>query len=342
MPVLQPSKQYRIFVEKLVTPPLDSLVLNGELFTVERRLVSDEDFIQYAPNQHLLGTPSAFTAKNVRTAGELIEQANSFLRECLLRSAAAQYLERDDEVYPPPAVLINAVGHKWSEFDEDDSFLIQDLLRMTLMPNGVPGFRFSAVGVNMLAVRLTDLGRTLFGFTSEFIAVAANGNHGSYSYEMVGVAVPDYEVSESDPPANPTATIVMSDDPHSMFSHIRYRTEIVVLTDLPLNNKVAIDDQSSNIRNELASYLVPSGDTAIKYYSDSLRELVETSHTNHMFETSTRTHNQFKISATDLQNFSVRLYTRRKIQKDGVWGEKLEPFPMNNHYFIVQLAFLPV
>ena len=344
MPVLQPSKQYRIFVEKLVTPPLDSLVLNGELFTVERRLVSGEDFLQqgFYP-QHSLKTPSTFTAKNVRTVGELLDQANAFLRECLLRSVAAQYRQDfvEDELYDPPDLLVNPNGYPWSGFLEDEESVITGLLRMTLLPNGMPGFLFSAIGVKMLAVRFTELGKTLFGFTNDFIAVAADEDHESYSYDLVGLLA-EYEVSDSDPPAIPEATIVMSKNPHSMFSHIRYRTEIVVLTDLPLNNKVSIDDRSSNIRNELASYLVPSGDTDIIYHSDSMRQLVETNHTNHMFESSTRTHNQFKITATDLQNFSVRLYTRRKIQKDGVWEEKLEPFQMNDHYFIIQFAFLPV
>ena len=85
----------------LITPPLDSLVLTGDLFTVKRRLVSNSNQIKQDPSQDILNLAtdnlgkSTFTANNVRTVSQLISQINWFLDYHMLRIASNEFLDPD-------------------------------------------------------------------------------------------------------------------------------------------------------------------------------------------------------------------------------------------------------
>lgn len=346
-PTLDPNKNYTLTVEKLTVPALDSIIFNKKLFTVERRLVAAAVI---GPNSVLPLLPvgfTSFTPQSVRTVSQLVYQANTMLREMCQRLATV-VIPNDPALHQfvnPPA-FAQQVGVDWFSGLQnpvggpDNVKAIKTALQVVFRPDGKLGFRFSVDGLKLFVIRLTDEGQRVFGRTQRYIALDNQGEF-NVDYEVPAV-IPNLPTVSVNLPVAPTEAYIFICD-NSMFSHISYRNELVLQTSLPLDNRVEIDTDHSFYRRQLASYNFPSHETKMEYNAVQYRELLETTQTMYEFEESLRTHNKFKVTGTDLQNFHLYLVTRNYEYDGARYQIKETPYALHNDtFYTVQFALIPV
>ena len=338
-PTLDPNKTYSLTVEKLTVPAFDSLILNTTLFTVERRL---RNGVYLTAAHHVLPLPeefTTFTPQNVRTVSQLVYQMNVFFREMCMRLAteAIPYNAAQHQFAVPPAFTQQNVDWYSGLVNPDP---IETALQAVFRPDGKLGFRFSIEALKLFVIKLSDEGKRIFGRTQRYLAL-----------DDQGLFVEDYETEHPilgstaivDLPAQLTQPYIFFCT-NSMFSHVNYRRELVLNTSLPLETHVECDTGRSFYRRQLACYKFPDPNTSMEYTDVVLRKLVETTQTMYTFETSLRTHNTFKISGTDLQNFNLYLISRT-YEYDGVGKYKQTEKPYSLHedtFYTVQFALRPV
>jgi len=97
---------------------------------------------------------------------------------------------------------------------------------------------------------------------------------------------------------------------NNMFNHGHYRHELVLRTTLPLKIYLECDHKKAYSKNQLASYRYPHERMKCEYDGTLYKVLKETRKNRYMFEQSTKTHNEFLLTSTTLQNFHVRLMQR--------------------------------
>ena len=350
-PTIDPNRSYVLTVEKLLVPALDSLVVNKPLFTVERRLEGainhDDITARLLPLNEKYTT---FTPQNVRTVSQLLFQMNIFLQELCLR-CVSEGLVYDDEVhqYEVPDSFDTQAGD-WNNLEDADQ--IKQALMAVIRPDGKIGLAFSNDGARLFAVRLTDLGKTLFGRTNRYVAV--DGDHNfieEYDVQLNLVLVPpelDVTNVQLPDPVEDGGYICFFDP--SMFSHIQYRHELVVQSSLPLNNTVECDTTHSFYKRQLASYRFPDSNVQMEYDNAPInqeyngRYLCEKFQSMYTFEENLATHNKFILKGTELQNFHLYLVTRNyEKQADKTYKQVDEPYDMHNQtFFTIQLAVKPL
>ena len=354
LPQADPKRRYKLTVEKLRVPTIRSQKLNGHLFTIERRLRAASTFDVDDPPQATIALPAQhpprFVAKDVITPVDLLEQMNRFFKHTVRRAvtykkslaAGSLGVEDDDDQKENYQTSYNipTLSATWNNLPQAQGLetQIDTALRATLSESGMFGFMFAPESISTFVIRLTELGRRVLGFDAEW--VAPGDDHFLYGYTIDNG---QYTVSDSDPLVTTQSVEIASQHMGSLFSHVRYRQEVVLSTDLPLNNKLCVDGKTSHLRQELASYLVPTDHFSVEHAHDRTRRLkFETSNT-HVFERSMLTNNKYELTATELQNFKVRLQLRQKEFIAGAWSETLVDFPMGDHeYFIVQLNLRPI
>ena len=91
----------------------------------------------------------------------------------------------------------------------------------------------------------------------------------------------------------------------TIFTHFRH--ELVLQTTLPLNNIIEVHNKESTYLKQLASYRFPSAEREYQYNSIYFRTLKEERTNVIVFEKLSKTHNAYKLTGTDLQNFHIRL-----------------------------------
>ena len=333
-PTLDANKSYTMTIEKLRVPARDSLILNTELFTVHRRLLTG---LQLGAGGHELLPVNAihttFTPQNVRTVSQFVYQMNSFFRELCKRMVTV-------------AIPYNVARHQfavsanfnlqqnvdWYSITTD---AIQNALQCVFRPDGKVGFRFNIDGAKLFVIKLTDTGKRVFGTDNRYIALDSNGRFVS-AYED------DADLVKEDLPAVITDGYIYYST-KSLFSHINYRHELVLQASLPLDNTVEIDDDKSYYRRQLACYRFPGPDTSMKYTGVINRDLIEKFQTVYVFEQSLQTHNKFVIRGTELQNFNLYLVSRRYEYKDGKYVQTESPYEMESDtFYTVQFALFPI
>jgi len=335
-PTLDANKTYNMTIEKLTVPALDSLLLNKKLFAVERRLAIGQNLYGGQEQLPLPVEFTTFTPQNVRTVSQLVYQMNLFFREMCMRLAtkAIPYNNAIHQFAVP--ATFNQQNVDWfSGLVNPDP--IETALQAVFRPDGKLGFRFSVDGLKLFALKLSDEGKRIFGRAQRYIALDQNGQF-NVDYE-VGVLLP---ISNSSLPAALTQAYILFCE-NSMFSHVNYRHELVLQTSLPLETHVECDTDHSFYRRQLACYNFPDPETSMGYTGVSQRNLVETTQTRYTFESSLRTHNKFKISGTELQNFNLYLISR-SYEFDGANYKQTEkPYPLNEDtFYTVQFALIPV
>jgi len=216
---------------------------------------------------------------------------------------------------------------------------IETALQAVFRPDGKIGFRFSVDGLKLFVIKLTDEGKRIFGRTQRYIALDAQGRFDENyftDHPILGLT------ANEDLPAAVTQAYIFFCE-NSMFSHVNYRHELVLQTSLPLENHVECDTNHSFYRRQLACYNFPDPETSMGYTGVLHRNLVETTQTRYTFESSLRTHNKFKISGTELQNFNLYLVSR-SYEFDGAKYKQTEkPYPLNEDtFYTVQFALIPV
>ena len=221
-----------------------------------------------------------------------------------------------------------------------------------IRPDGKIGIAFSDDGARLFAVRLTDLGKTLFGRTQRYVAVDGNENFTEqYDVELNLVLVPpELDVTNVQLPDPVEVGGYICFFNPSMFSHIQYRHELVLKSSLPLDNTVECDTRHSFYKRQLASYRFPDSDVRMEYDSTPInqeykgRYLCEKFQSMYTFEDNLTTHNKFILKGTELQNFHLYLVTRNyEKQADKTYKQVDTPYEMHDQtFFTVQLAVKPL
>ena len=299
-PTIDPNRTYVLTVEKLLVPALDSLVVNKPLFTVERRLEGainhDDISVRLLPIHEKYTT---FTPQSVRTVSQLLFQMNVFLQELCMR-CVSQGLVYDGALHQyevPDSFDTQAAD--WNHLENSDP--IKQALMAVIRPDGKIGIAFSDDGARLFAVRLTDLGKTLFGRTQRYVAVDGNENFTEeYGVELNLVLVPpELDVTNVQLPDPVEVGGYICFFNPSMFSHIQYRHELVLKSSLPLDNTVECDTRHSFYKRQLASYRFPDSDVRMEYDSTPInqeykgRYLCERFQSMYTFEENLTTHNKF-------------------------------------------------
>ena len=349
-PSCDANKTYILTVEKLVAPAMDSLLLNKPLFSVERRLAHDTDeddeTINLLPIHEQFTT---FTPQNARNVSHLLYQMNNFLREVCWRCVSTGF-DFDEDNHPTEVPDRFATQNRdWNNLNnrEEISYGVMAILR----PDGRLGFAFSQAGVQLFVIRLTDHGKTIFNRSHHYIAVGDNGGFDN-EYDIEFVRDPLFGVDlnvlgdvELPDPIELGGYICLLDN--SMFSHIQYRHELVLMTSLPLNNTVECDTNRSFYKRQLASYRFPDSDARMEYdsepsmYEDTpSRYICESTQTYYVFDDNMSTHNKFIVTGTELQNFHVQLVSRNyRRQPDNTFAQVDTPYELHNEtFYTLQLA----
>jgi len=347
-PTVDANKRYRLTVEKLDVPAMDSLIVNKTLFTVERRLIAGAGYgLPYAGNYGLPVSQDTFTAKNVKTVSQLIYQLNSFFLDLCRRTVThATELPYDAALHQYALLgtpFVRQANRDWYSGDLANTDAIEGGLHATIRSDGKIGIRFSAEAAKFFVIRLTDDGMHLFGHERRYVAVNAAGQFNT-GVEYIETGDPEV-ISNCPLPLQAALTLAGGYEVifnKSVFSHLSYRNELVLDCSLPLNNTVECDGMKSHYKRQLASYRFPSTEPSIRYDTNG-RHLEETGVTKYVFETSRHTHNSFILKGSELQLFNLYLITRNYEYKDGEYIQRDTPYPLTEDaYYTVQLSILQV
>ena len=172
----------------------------------------------------------------------------------------------------------------------------------------------------MFVLKMTGEGKRILGWEGEYIAVGPNNTfYTNYLTVVVDPNVPDENHVTLALPVGTDDVLCVFDN--SVFNHGHYRHEIVLRTSLPLRNYLECDQTKAFYKNQLASYRYPSEPIRTEYDGTLFKVLKNVRRSRYMFEQSTRTHNEFLLTGTQLQNFHVRL-----MQRNYIWDADRETF----------------
>ena len=324
LPSAELNKRYAIRVEQLTIPAMsDGLILNQELFSVERRLIYgadhsiDGDMVQVTelPLFGVFGQEaSVFIPKNVKTVSQLVYQMNAYFRQMLLKLVTSdEDFEDGPTYYDVPNDFDPLVANDW--YTVQDSVLgkrISSTVEAIYRSDGRIGFKFTPDGQKLFVLRLTDEGQRIFGWKHRYIAIDENKKFTEYfNIEIRNDGMGDYEMGlvSSNLPAGVTESAVcVTENP--VFNHGHYRHEIAVLSTLPLQQYVECDQNNAHFKRQLASYRFPNESIKTEYRGTLYKVLKESRKNIYIFEHANKTHNEFLLTGTDLQNFHIRLMAR--------------------------------
>jgi len=348
MPSAELNKRYAIKVEQLTIPAMsDGLILNTELFDLERRCLSTIHHTRDGVIQPFTELPveSEFIPSHVKTVSQLVFQINGFFRRQLVKLVTTDEVFEDDEKtffpIPPDFGTQQEAGEPppdWYAVQETDvGKRIRGAVEAIYRSDGKIGFKFTSAGQRLFVLRLTDEGKRIFGWKHRYIALDANKQFTPYLDD-------DGVVISTLPTPNLTESIVCV-TANSIFNHGHYRHEIAVLTSLPLQQYAECDQNSAQLKRQLASYRFPNESIRTEYRGTLYKVLKESRKNVYMFEHANKTHNVFLLTGTDLQNFHVRLmarnYTWSEEKKLFIIDEKNYPIP-NDSLWTVTLNITPL
>ena len=340
LPTTEPNKKYVIRVEGLTLPETtDGLILNKPLFDVRRRLIvgSEPDNLltdDVLPIREGVGFGAmVFTPNDVRSYPQLVYQMNAFFRNRMLRLLFTQpngsnlrTEDDDDDVFDrPDEFKTQDEGDWYSDLINSDAALpMQNALQAIYRSDGRLAIKFSRSAQELFVLKLTDEGKRIFGLTTndgvdlDYVAVNANG---TFAEPYLAHGPPPFFEPEVllDLPAGTESRICVFKN--NIFSHGRYRHEVAVLSSLPLNAFVEVDQRNSFYKYQLASYRYPNYPMETEFDNTMFRNLKEVRRSRYTFENAHKTHNEFYLSGTDLQNFHIRLVSRNY-----VWDNSLNRF----------------
>lgn len=323
-PSAELDKNYVLKVENMNVPAIDvGLLPNEPLFTLERRLERNSIWNSPDNSADRVIPSGTFTPDNVRSASQLVFQINSFLDEVILKmltyfeAALVGPNQNADLTEIPDAFDINRnipTQQDWYDIllsnritleNGEHEFGVHKCVRCFIRSDGRIGFTFTQDGWIFFVLHLTDRAKHMFGFEHDFVAVDQNGYFSEYLVENpVGV----YTVDSYGDPHNLEPFAIVFDN--IVFSHEKYRHEIVLTTTLPLHPYIDCESKKATFQQQLCTYKYPETVRTEEYKQIYFRKLGETWDTNFVFEHGNKTHNEFYIRGTQLQNFHIRLMLR--------------------------------
>ena len=325
-PQADASKEYQIYIEKLIIPNMPSLNLNQALFTIERRLAAGVNYtFSNAMNIQLPENERTFAPIHCRNVVEFISQLSDFIRRFQQKAATIDILQGANAHFFTqviPAVFTQDIGDDWVDIDISE-------LKVLYRSDGRVGIQFSMNALPLFVFHLTDAGKRIFGFTQDFVALDDLGSFTSSYLDLGQVAI--------GLPALTEGYTVFSN--HAIFNQLEYRHDISVLTSLPFQNIIDINNDKSSIRRILASYKFPNTNISIRQ-TNLDRDIEESMVSMYIFEDSISTHNNFILKGSVLQNFHLYLVNRRFVHdNDGNYKMKEEPYDVGeDSFFTIQLA----
>ena len=361
LPSAELNKRYAIRVEQLTIPAMsDGLILNTELFSVEWRCTPgvhhSVDGVPEIVTE--LPVPYVFIPQNVKTVSQLVYQMNSFFRKLLVKLVTTEEFFGDPETDSEDSES-EADPHFMTPLDFDkqpnsDWYTVQETvigkrirssIEAIYRSDGRIGFKFTPHGQILFVLRLSDEGQRIFGWKHRYIAVDADNRFTKYVHVET---VEDFLGNLSDQgtvtstPLNvggaaQTESVVCVTE-NSVFNHGHYRHEIAVLSTLPLQQYVECDQDSAQFKRQLASYRFPNEAIKTEYRGTLYKVLKESRKNIYIFEHANKTHNEFLLTGTDLQNFHIRLmarnYTWSTEKNLFVIDEKPYPLPSDSLWTI--------
>ena len=314
LPSAELKKRYVVRVEQLTIPAMtDSLILNTNLFEIERRCVigthhtilgviqpaSELDLLKPAVTQPTV-EGNTFRPQNVQTVSQLVYQMNAFFRQRLVKLVTST-IPFDDggDWYDVPDEFNKQANSDWytvqsTEVGQKISGAIEAIYRS----DGRIGFKFSPSGQKLFVIRFSDEGKRIFGWGERYIAIDSLKTFTSYLDGTGDVisSIPDPALTEA----------IVCVTPNSIFNH----DEIAVMSSLPLQQYVECDQNNARFKQQLASYRYPGNQPKIQYRGTLYKILKESRKNVYVFEHANKTHNEFLLTGTDLQNFHIRLMSR--------------------------------
>ena len=337
-PSSQLKQRYALKVERFTLPPMSQgLILNQPLFSVERRLLVDQlhhsVVAGFEEDSDALDTglpiEMEFTPHQVHNCAELIYQMNQFFETTILKAIVSPqgFTESNQEYGPLADEFKNEDENKydgdWYEMrnvereDDEKGGDIQspsDALKAVYRSDGKIGIKFNSLGKSMFVLKLTAEGQRILGWDREFVVVDPTLTF-STNYLTEQAQTPA-DILAEEVRTNVTCGLNNTDDTvicvfqNSIFNHGSYRHEIVLRTSLPLRGYIECDQRKAFLKNQLASYRYPRESQRTAYDGPEFRTLKNTRTTRYLFEQGTRTHNEFLLTGTELQNFHVKLMQR--------------------------------
>ena len=347
LPSAEPNKKYLLTLEQVTIPELrQSIVLNKELFTLERRIAQAQ---AHAANRAIPEIGS-FTPQNCKTELQFVDQVNQYLRHSLLRSISEGAAVYPHNVvlhqYAVPVDFVLQPGEDWF-YDVPDSpegNRVMNCLQCIIRPDGKVGFRFSVDALKLFVIHFTEEGKRVFGFTRDYLAMNvdsrfildANGQPTELYLHNLGFVRIALPLAAALKPIEFFFT-------QTIFTHFRH--ELFLQTSLPMYNIVEIHNNETRYVQQLASYRFPSMNLESSYSETLFRTLSESHKNVIVFEEMKKTNNQFYLTSTDMQNFHVKLlernYTWNELTKK--YDKTEELYPLNDDTFwFIQFTLTPI
>ena len=305
------TKRYKVSVESLVVPAVESRILNVPLIEVKRRVSAPDPLIAFDEDDLDLSGQvdydfAIFTPQNVRSVSHLAFQLNRFFYEFQLRITTVVLSPFDATQHQYDrvgTVFEREIGADWYTLDKATH------ISAVVRSDGRLGFKFGTDFQKLFILKLTDEGQRIFGF-KKFLAIDNNGRwHEDY-------IVDDEPAFNLPPEANLKTQLVFTD---SVFPFVDHRSELVVQCSLPLPTTGEGTESDGTFKRQLASYRFPEYETEMEGGLGGnilMRSLSEVREHSFELEKGLNTHNKFVITGTDLQNFNILLIHRVHTWKD--------------------------
>ena len=315
-PNIEKDKRYKLAVERLTVPAIESRILNTPLFEVIRRLQPVFPVANFNHGDFLLTGLAEefrkFTPKNVRSLSHLAFQLNQFFEEFQLRITTAAMPAFDANIHEYARVgteFARELGADWYILDKATQ------ISAVVRSDGRIGFKFGVDFQKLFLLRFTEEGQRIFGF-KEYLAIDNNGGWNSdyfvsefIPYQFVGGET-HYNVAFDLPAvANLQTEMVFTE---SVFPFVDHRSELVVQCSLPLSTTAEGTEEQGTYKRQLVSYRFPEYETEMEVgLSNNTLQRSISEVRQHIFEFEKGpTHNKFVLTGTDLQNFNVLLIHR--------------------------------
>ena len=328
-PTLDLNKNYTLKIENLYLPPIDDgLVFDRPLFSIIRRAKDGERVtrIRGVLEPQLAIPDSTFTPRQVRTMPELLFQINAFLRRFLSKIRSGQIpFPADDDIEDTPAIFAPLPNADWYdvmlEEKEQDGV---DGLQAVSHDNGRVSFLFSADVQKFLVLRFTEDGQRIFGTEQEFVAPNSDGTF-VYARDLNGENIVAFGPSTSDDEME----VIFK---NNVFAHEDLRHEIFINTTLPVTQYIECNGHHAQYETQLVAYRYPRSKTS-SAYSNIMYKRYTIENTNRLcFEHNNRTHNVFRLTGSELQNFHIDIQLRRFKYDEATkqFNITVEEYPIHN------------
>ena len=304
-PTLDIAQRYNMRVEQFTLPCNLNPQFEEEIYRLERRGRTGSGVLVAGPanltKDHFKVPYPEFIPKNCRNVKDLIWQINNHLNIFFsqLRSGKIEAFDDEKECEDHHAEWkAETPAGDWRDKYFDAK---KPGIQATLQPNGSIGFVFDVFAQAFLVLRLTDFGKRVLGWPNRYIAPTDTGSANNYYDEQKD------EVLNG--PAD-NQTWVQLDN--SLFHHDTYHDEVIVYTSLPVTTTVRCENNTINLKSYLMTYRYPDSKHTLSY-TGQLSEYQNKKHTRLIFENNQKTHNEFILTGSELQNFKIHVKLRRRV-----------------------------